>query len=408
MIKSYIIIFIISLLIILSIKFRLLIYIKRFSGYLNKDNFHFPSRKEKKELVIAFCNENFTWVDDYAKEYDFITIYNKCNNNIKFKSKNIKIINSPNVGTCDHAYLSYIIERYNNLPPYIDFTKGSKKPKKSFYKCVSCDENYDEDFKNLMKFKLKNYKFSVRKNRNATKNSKFIPTNFKNMGEWINNQDFLSKELYQKSICNIVYGGSFGTTAEQIRRTPKKVWEMLIKQQKYPREEIDHYIERTWGVLLCKPKYKISIIVNVDNKNNLSKEWFEHYINQGIQHFYLINKNVELSDKFINKNVELSDKFINSYITNYFDIHSVNVNNLILKEYYKDIEVNNEWLFFVNLGDFINTTKNKTIEKYIENIGTEFQIIKVFDIFSSQEKKYTHRLLVKAMSLKNNVNKIII
>ena len=52
--------------------------------------------------------------------------------------------------------------------------------------------------------------------------------------------------------------------------------------------------------------------------------------------------------------------------------------------------------------------KNKTIEKYIENIGTEFQIIKVFDIFSSQEKKYTHRLLVKAMSLKNNVNKIII
>ena len=121
---------------------------------------------------------------------------------------------------------------------------------------------------------------------------------------------------------------------------------MLIKQQKYPREEIDHYIERTWGVLLCKPKYKISIIVNVDNKNNLSKEWFEHYINQGIQHFYLINKNVELSDKFIN-----------SYITNYFDIHSVNVNNLILKEYYKNIEVNNEWLFFVNLGDFINSTK---------------------------------------------------
>ena len=47
---------------------------------------------------------------------------------------------------------------------------------------------------------------------------------------------------------------------EQIQKTPKIIWEKIRSQQKYSHEEIDHFIERTWRVLLCKPKYKLVIV----------------------------------------------------------------------------------------------------------------------------------------------------
>ena len=112
------------------------VFIKNKNKNKNKDAFSYKSTKIKipkyiipkenntEELVIAMCNEDVTWVDKYADKYKLITIYNKCGRVVNFNSPNVKVIESPNIGTCDHAYLSYIIDRYDYLPKFIEFTKG--------------------------------------------------------------------------------------------------------------------------------------------------------------------------------------------------------------------------------------------------------------------------------------------
>ena len=40
----------------------------------------------------------------------------------------------------DHGYLSYIIDRYNDLPDFV-FTKV-ETPSRKYYKCLSCKQNY--------------------------------------------------------------------------------------------------------------------------------------------------------------------------------------------------------------------------------------------------------------------------
>ena len=107
-----------------------------------------PSNKElflpsDKELVIAVCNEDISWIVKYLSDYKLITIYNKCDKKITLKNDNIRIINTPNIGSCDYAYLSYIIDRYNNLPDYIDFTKGSLEPVENPTQYIDCPLIYN-------------------------------------------------------------------------------------------------------------------------------------------------------------------------------------------------------------------------------------------------------------------------
>ena len=121
-----------------------------------------PKKHETEELVVVVCKENVEeWLDKYAQNYQKVTIYNKCGKNIQFKSKNVEVIESPNIGTCDHGYLSYIIDRYNDLPDFVEFTKGWKPPSRKYYKCLSCKQNLLNNIKYnifIKNFKLKNYK----------------------------------------------------------------------------------------------------------------------------------------------------------------------------------------------------------------------------------------------------------
>ena len=241
-------IIIISIIISLCfILINLLIYLIK---QRNADNYFYTKINDTKELVIAVCNEDISWVDSYANKYTLITVYNKCGKQVEFKSPNIKVIECPNIGSCDYAYLSYIIDRYSNLPNYIEFTKGSIKPKDIYKKCLPCKN--EDKFKKLMNFSLKNYnyRFSNKLNSEYDK-EKWYNSGYKNMKEWINDNEFLNKNMYKGNICNIIYGGNFCATSKQIYKTPKKIWEKLRSQQKYTREEVDHFIERTWRPLLC-------------------------------------------------------------------------------------------------------------------------------------------------------------
>ena len=68
-------IIIISIIISLCfILINLLIYLIK---QRNADNYFYPNINDTKELVIAVCNEDISWVDSYANKYTLINVYNK-------------------------------------------------------------------------------------------------------------------------------------------------------------------------------------------------------------------------------------------------------------------------------------------------------------------------------------------
>jgi len=218
-----------------------------------------------EELVIAYCSEDISWIPKYADKYKLITIYNKCGLDIEFDEnlnrKNIKIITTPNIGSCDYAFLSYIIDRYNDLPDFVEFTKGSLEPLRRYHMCSDCvmkrSKIKDMFWKNMSawdtikNFSIKDHKFSWN-NSYKYQDMEWKPSGYDNMGEWIQDTPYLSPKLWKDQDCNIIFGGQFGAIKEQILMTPRIVWEELRSQQTHAREEVDHFIERTWRPLLCR------------------------------------------------------------------------------------------------------------------------------------------------------------
>jgi hypothetical protein len=117
----------------------------------------------------------------------------------------------------------------------------------------------------------------------------WVPSGYPDFGSWYGSRDYMENDFLDQSYCNIIYGGHFGSTREQIKITPLKVYEALRKEQKYPREEVDHFIERLWRPLLCRPKYNLVVVAIFKNEAVAIREWLLHHIRQGVEHFYLIN-----------------------------------------------------------------------------------------------------------------------
>ena len=249
---------------------------------------YYPKEGDKEELVIAVCGEDLSWIDKKAKEYHKVTVYNKCGKEIKFEAPNIVVQDIPNIGSCDYAFLTYIIERYNDLPEFIEFTKGSKPGNHKYKGCLPCYP--DNDISSLKLNNLKEFKIDGHPFGNHPKLSQkfpWVPSGHPNFKSWLDEKGYL--DLVDRSYCNIIYGGHFGAIREQIKRTPLKVYEALRKEQKYSREEVDHFIERLWRPLLCRPRYNLVVVGIFKNEAVAMREWLIHHIGQGVEHFYLIN-----------------------------------------------------------------------------------------------------------------------
>ena len=350
----------------------LIYYIRKDNKILNINNkIHIPkyikpTHNNTEELVIAICNEDVSWIDDYASKYKLITVYNKCDKIIKFKNSNIKVINCPNIGSCDYAYLSYIINRYDTLPDLIEFTKGWKTPKRLYNNCLSCKIN-NKQYNKLIKFNITDHNFSHELNNNNI--YKWHDSGFENMGKWIEHQKYIDKSMYKRNMCNLIYGGQFGATKTQILKTPKKVWEQLRSQQKHPKEEIDHYIERTWGALLCKPLYKLVVVAIFKNEAVAIKEWLHHYIRQGVEHFYMID----------NGSTDNWESQVDGYpVTIYSDKEKHKQSNHYNNYYLEEIKRNSEWVMIVDLDEFMYARNEfDTIPEYLDNVDDNVGQIRI-------------------------------
>jgi hypothetical protein len=203
------------------------------------------------ELIIAYCKEDISWISNYIDKFDLITVYKKCNQPVDIISDKVRVIDLPNIGSCDYAYLTYIIDRYDTLPNTLVFTKGSRPPDTSV-RTFDCSRNNDIDtYKKFKKISVKHYSFSNPVHKEMSKASAYVPSQYANIGEWIENSNFLSEDLFKNKVHTIIYGGVFSVSKDQILKHPKELYEDLRNQQTHQQEEVDHFIERSWGPLFC-------------------------------------------------------------------------------------------------------------------------------------------------------------
>lgn len=251
---------------------------------------HTSNSTNTRDLVVAVCEENIGWIEQQAHKFEHVYVYSKCKGERRiplprFKATNVIVRELRNVGSCDNAYLNYIIERWDHLPDAVEFTKGSVDqtglPPLVCSSCEgrpgSCDTNVDKTpdpehiFLNgkpntnkptnkmtpFFEFHLQKYKF------HANDQQPFKPSGYKNMGDWVDHASpLISRQMYLDACCVRNYGGHMTATREQIRNdayfkgTARGLYQALLSQQNDANEEVDHFIERTWMSVFCAKKHE--------------------------------------------------------------------------------------------------------------------------------------------------------
>lgn len=243
------------------------------SIYLSKRYFEYFTSKShcKVTFIISRYEESLSWIKNLplppiSTGHDInIVIYNKGSTDIDANIasflpsyvNNLTIKKIDNIGRCDHSYIHYIHENYDDLHGCYIFISGScyDIPYK-WYKttktvaCVfeTCDTCIYADYVGgdisqvMANFKLENWTASHPTNMQRNNVSKLIQADIRPYGKWYENQfDDIGKIEY------VCYGGILSAHSKHIKHRPRSFYRNLLTQlSKGDNVEVGHYVERSW------------------------------------------------------------------------------------------------------------------------------------------------------------------
>jgi hypothetical protein len=103
----------------------------------------------------------------------------------------------------------------------------------------------------LAQFSIKSYEFTNKPKHACIPTLPFKRSGFDNLQKWSATLGLDADTLIQDQACNLWFGGIFQVTREQVLRTSNHTYATLRNGQHYQNEEVDHFIERMWGPLMC-------------------------------------------------------------------------------------------------------------------------------------------------------------
>jgi len=139
-------------------------------------------------------------------------------------------------------------------------------------------------------------------------------------------------------------------------------------------------------------------------------EFIEHYINQGVDHIYIINNNSDDNiDEVINQSV------YSSHITLITDNRNMNIltsnssafghTTLLNENLYDRAKQETEWLILVDADEFMYGKNGYTIKTYLETVDKSVGCIYVIWNIVNPNKDGDNKLLTE-FSYKNNVRRL--
>ncbi len=220
------------------------------SRLLYRLNVFDASRPKHKNIhaVVSRFEENVDYLQHYPFEY---TLYNKGS------PINETSISLPNLGKCDHTYLTFIVDNYDALPEITLFLPAS------FYnnnvKRILMDEliyrllvggktsfvgRYIDDLiKVNYSFQLDKWETTATENKGAC-SVILEPCPERPYGKW-------AEKVFGKvpAYPFITFFGLLAVCKKDILARPRSFYETLLEYVKTPNPEAGHYIERSWGMI---------------------------------------------------------------------------------------------------------------------------------------------------------------
>lgn len=149
--------------------------------------------------------------------------------------------------------------------------------------------------------------------------------------------------------------------------------------------------------------YKLSVGALFKNENHSIKEWIEHYLNHGVEHFYLINDNsndnyLEKIQYYIDKNVvtlyHAGEEF-NNYTGRQRDMY----NKYILPH----IKMS-QWLLIVDLDEFMWSPVNKDLNIILSQCSNFGQVQVNHTLFGSNGYITQPETIVNCFTKRGSIN----
>lgn len=118
-----------------------------------------------------------------------------------------------------------------------------------------------------------------------------------------------------------------------------------------------------------EPKYKLVVVAIFKNEAGAMKEWLQHYVNQGVEYFYMIN-----NGSTDNWEPETEGFPVTIYTDNEKAKQVQHYNNYCLEK----VKENAEWVMVVDLDEFMYARNGfKTIPEYLDTLGEDVNQIQV-------------------------------
>jgi hypothetical protein len=134
-------------------------------------------------------------------------------------------------------------------------------------------------------------------------------------------------------------------------------------------EAYQHYL--TYGIRenrLIKPQYYLSICAIFKNESHILDEWINHYIKEGVDHFYLINNGS--TDNYVSIISKYSDR-ITLFHDNRKWVQTECYNKYVLPELW-----NSEWIMVVDLDEFVYARNGfNKISDYLRTLDCDISVV---------------------------------
>ena len=157
-------------------------------------------------------------------------------------------------------------------------------------------------------------------------------------------------------------------------------------------------------------KYFLSVCLAIKNEAKYMEEFIQHYIDQGVDHFYIVNNNSDDNiEEVINNSVYCSNVTL---ITDNRDMGILaNDNspfghhNLLKENLYELIKTETEWAILIDADEFMYGKNGYTIKTYIQSLDEKISCIYVIWNIINPYKDENNNL-ISDFSIKNNVKRI--
>lgn len=212
------------------------------------------------DLVIAHYKESLDWLDSPPfkdTKFGTVYIYDKspdAPSTCKPTGANCKILQLPNLGVCEHTYLTHIFNNYDTLPERTVFLPGSAD---LYHKIKHAQAVVNAPgtlipvaklsrpvHEQLFDFVITKWVVTHGANRDKNISYDLIPADVRPFGAWYKAHFPGVSSPYQP------YFAILSATRADIHKRPREFYKKLLDEvSKGPFHEANHYLERSWPAI---------------------------------------------------------------------------------------------------------------------------------------------------------------